>query len=310
MGNISLTNLAQLFEDFSRLESGESLPPAAPPSGTEGQTSAPDASGFNSDGFDLGQAQGASDSDLGTDHGEPSAEPSNALPAFFQNANAQNANAAPDAAPAKASTPPAGDKCVRQNTATDCGAAAVTTLVRETGKEAGHSNAQLMNGLDGRFAKGNGATPKEMSDMLAHEGFQVTRGADKLDQGALDNALGKGDKAVALVDSNKINPNGGKGNGELHWVVVDGKNKDGSYQIKDPAMGTEYSVDTNRLRDAMSSAWSEHKSGGMLVVHNVGAAATPETESARAEEAAKHIDVLGVNGGIGSNVRNYNGGEV
>jgi len=237
---------------------------------------------------------------------------SNALPAFRQNpalaaapaaARPQTAAATPGA---NLSVNPKDPDFVCQTTSTDCGAAAVTTLVREDDKDPNQSTQQVINSLDHRFAKGDGATPKELSDMLAHEGFQITRGASRLDQMALDDALAKGDKVVALVDSNTIRPGGATSHGSLHWVVVNGQDKNGQYQIKDPADGASYAVSRQTLADSMSNGWSQHQGGGMLVVHNIGAAATPQTESARAEANGQFCGVLGVNGGIGSNVVKYN----
>jgi len=271
MSNLLLTDLSRLIQ--STFPQTDAPPFAIPANPLSGQ-------GFSVDRFEAPMAGGTSDPLL--------------------ELNPQGAPHTPAQAGATG--------VVRQDTDSDCGAAAVTMLVRARGKESGKSDSEVMQALDKQFAKGDGTTPQELSDMLAHEGFQVTQGSFQLDQGALDAALANGDKVLALVDSNKIRPGSSSDTGKLHWVVVD-KKENGQYQIKDPADGSTYPVDKEHLMDAMSAGWQKHQGGGMLIAHDLGVVAKFVPESFRAYANAKHADALGHNGGTGSRVRQYNGLE-
>jgi len=232
------------------------------------------------------------------------AAPSN-LPSFFAQDGFDAASASADD-----DSPPdlsGGAATVRQDSATDCGAAAVTTLVRGFGKEEGKSDQQVMNRLDAQFTNGQGTTPEQLSKMLSSEGLQATHMASTLDKNAMDAALEKNDKVVALVDSNKIRPGGeAQGQGALHWVVIDkaenGNSENGNYRIKDPSDGGQYAVDSNKIFDAMNSAWLGHNGGGMMVVHDTASASGQDPTA----ESPSRTAVLGTNGGIGSNAKSFN----
>jgi len=192
---------------------------------------------------------------------------------------------------------------VRQDTATDCGAAAVATLVRGAGKEKRKTDGQVMDALDKKFGGGKaGTTPDQIKDMLAHEGFEVERGASNFDQVALDAALARGDKALALVDSKKVRPGDSQAQGAPHWVVVSGSDGKGNYHVQDPADGSSYDVGLNDLANAVNSGWNSYGGGGMLMVHDGGHASAGAIE----QESAKHAGALGDTGGIGSNAKSFN----
>jgi hypothetical protein len=196
---------------------------------------------------------------------------------------------------------------IQQNKDTDCGAAAAAILAQSTGKPTSGSATQLMDELDSRFATQAGTTPRQLTDMLAHEGMSATKGTSIIDPFALDQALGEGKKAAVMVDSNKIAPGAeGQGSGKSHWVVLDGKDAQGNYQVKDPGTGTSYSVDINKLTDAVNSGWTTHNSGGMLIVDKAQEGAN---EGAVAETSAQQSLLLGNGPGVGSNAKNNSGRE-
>jgi hypothetical protein len=110
-----------------------------------------------------------------------------------------------------------------------------------------------------------------------------------------------------MVDSNKILPGEAKQEpGKAHWVVVDGKDAQGNYSVKDPGTGTGYSVGVNQLNDAVNSNWTTNNGGGMLVVEK---AQEGVNESALAEKSGESSVLLGTTPGIGSNARGTFGRE-
>ncbi|MFY0564841.1 cysteine peptidase family C39 domain-containing protein [Archangium lansingense] len=187
---------------------------------------------------------------------------------------------------------------LQQTEDANCGAATVAMLTKAKGGKEAVSDAQLMDELDSRFATKEGTTPKQLSDMLAHEGMAVKRGDSKLDKGALDGALKNGGKAVAMVDSNEISTKGNaKEAGKAHWVVIDGMDDKGRYMVKDPGNGSSYFVKPEELNKAMDSGRSQHQAGGMLIVEN---AQDTAPESVLAQESGKNVEALGTTPGGGS----------
>lgn len=209
-----------------------------------------------------------------------------------------------EAAPSITDAPATGAKgwtqptpVIPQTDPTNCGAATAAMLVRAAGGGQGLTDAQLVKGLESKYSDAKGTTPDQMARMLAGQGFEVTRGASNFDRDALDKALSEGKKAVAMVDSNRIQPGseGRAADGSAHWVEIDGKDAQGHYQIKDSASGTSYSVGLHQLTDAMNSGWSTFNGGGMLLVNPTGGDA-----NALAHQNENHSASLGDTSGIGS----------
>jgi hypothetical protein len=160
---------------------------------------------------------------------------------------------------------------IKQTSDDNCGAAAA---LMAAGVKAGGSAAQKMGELESKFTDGKGTSAQQMSQMLAHEGVAVDQAHYKYDQATVDQSLNKGGKMLALVDSNQIKP--GANNQEAggsHWVLVDGKDSQGNYNVKDPATGTAYDIDFSKLSNAIDQNWVQHNTGGMLLVGGKGSAA-------------------------------------
>jgi hypothetical protein len=186
---------------------------------------------------------------------------------------------------------------MQQTDATNCGATAAAMLVRAAGGGQGQTDAELVKGLESKYSDAKGTTPDQMGQMLAGQGFEVTRGAANLDRDALNGALDSGKKAVALVDSNLIQPGTGANapGGSAHWVEIDGRDAQGNYRVNDPATGSSYDVGLHQLTNAMNSGWSSFDGGGMLIVQpgSTDAASLTNTN-------ANHSGTLGDSSGIGS----------
>ncbi|WP_224242419.1 C39 family peptidase [Hyalangium gracile] len=197
---------------------------------------------------------------------------------------------------------------IQQTKDTDCGAAATAILAESMGTAKEPSKAQLMDALDSRFATdGAGATPRQLTDMLANQGLSVAKGTPFVDAGALEEAMAKGQKVVAMVDSDKILPGEASGEaGRSHWVVIDGKDAQGNFKVKDPGTGSSYSVKLEELIDAVNANRAKTEAGGMLVVEK---AQQGEYEGVTAERNAQQGVALGNKPGGGSNSRNTYGRE-
>ncbi|WP_224372763.1 C39 family peptidase [Hyalangium versicolor] len=216
--------------------------------------------------------------------------------------------ASTDPATAKA-VDPEGDGVIKQTNDKDCGATTAAMLSETTGKPSTGSSEETIKELDQRFATADGTTPRQLTDMLAHEGMTVTKGSSIVDPYTLNEALDQGKKVVAMVDSNKILPPGqtaGEGTGQAHWVILDGKDAQGNFSVKDPGTGTKYSVSLDKLTDAVNSGWGAHNSGGMMVVEKAQEGAN---EGTVAEANAQLGLMLGNNPGGGSNAKNSYGRE-
>jgi hypothetical protein len=158
---------------------------------------------------------------------------------------------------------------IKQTSDDNCGPAAA--LIAAGGKaNPGASNAVKMAALEKAFTNGTGTTAQDMGQMLAAQGMAVEKAAFKQDQGTVDQTLAKGGKLVAMVDSNQINPTANKAEaGAAHWVVVDGKDSQGNYTVKDPGTGTAYNVNFDTLSSAVDEAFLHDQGGGMLLVDDV-----------------------------------------
>jgi predicted double-glycine peptidase len=194
---------------------------------------------------------------------------------------------------------------VKQDTAEDCGEAAVATVVKQLGgKDAGADPSQTMKDLKQRFAADHpGTTPDEMVQMLAHEGFSATKNSTNFDQGMADQAIANGGRVLVLADSHQLRPEGAdsQATGAPHWVVIDGKDAQGNYQVSDPSDGSRYSADLAHLAKAMNASWLSNQGGGMLVAQK----ATGQSEQDLVNAAAPRSGVMGDAPGIGSNKIRY-----
>jgi len=154
----------------------------------------------------------------------------------------------------------------------NCGPAVAATLARMMGTRDGQSNASLINELAGEHGTtAEGTKPGNMLAMIKEVGGKVDGAVvgDYKDQ-QLDNILAKGDKAVMQVGLQ--NPDGKTGE-STHWVLINGKDKDGNYLVKDPLKG-DYKATSQQLRDAFHSAGTV---GGALI------AVAPQNAPARAQ---------------------------
>jgi predicted double-glycine peptidase len=196
---------------------------------------------------------------------------------------------------------------VQQATDTDCGAAAVATLTSSKTDKPSASSKDVMDDLSTHFSSAAGTTPKQLAGMLAHEGLEVTHSEDSLDHDALSSTLKDGGKGLALVDSNAINPKSkSQEPGKAHWVAIDGMDKSGNYQVKDPASGRSYYVSPDQLEKAMSTVRGTSNSGGLLTVRNTQGT---QSETELAQKGEESASKLGDAPGTGSNWRKSFGAE-
>ncbi|MFP2905320.1 hypothetical protein ACLESD_09740 [Pyxidicoccus sp. 3LFB2] len=195
---------------------------------------------------------------------------------------------------------------VKQTKEANCGAAVATMLSQKAGKDS-VSAAQHMDALEARFTDGWGTAPKELARMLAFEGIEVKKGTANFDMSSVNDALARGEKAVVQVDTNRLATGvDTKVAGGSHWIVVDGKDDQGNYLVKDPSNGSKYAVSGQQLADSVGSAWELHRGGGMLVV---GDAAKDADANALAEQSAQRTEALGDIDGGGSRARRSFGRE-
>lgn len=195
---------------------------------------------------------------------------------------------------------------VKQTKDANCGAAVATLLSRTAGKDAA-SASQKMDSLESRFTDGGGTTPAELAKMLAHEGLEVKKGTSNFDMPSVNEALGRGQQVVVQLDTNRLATGvDSKVAGGSHWVVVDGMDDKGNYQVKDSSNGSKYSVSGQQIADAVGSAWELHQGGGMLVV---GDPQSAMDEGTLVEKANLHTNVLGDTDGGGSRARGSFGRE-
>ena len=200
----------------------------------------------------------------------------------------------------------ASDDVVKQTKDANCGAAVATMLSRTAGKDA-VSASQKMDSLESRFTDGGGTTPAELAKMLAHENLEVKKGTSNFDMPSVDEALSRGQQVIVQLDTNRLaSGQDTKVAGGSHWVVVDGKDDQGNYQVKDTNNGSKYSVSGQQIADAVGSAWELHKGGGMLVV---GDPQVAMDEGTLVEKANLHTSVLGDTDGGGSRARTSFGRE-
>ncbi|ADO73098.1 hypothetical protein [Stigmatella aurantiaca] len=196
---------------------------------------------------------------------------------------------------------------VQQTKEKNCAPAAVAELAKSEGKYIEQPTGEMMDSLESRFTDGSGTTPHQMSNMLAHEGFEVVDGKAKVDAQSLDNAVLNDKKVMVQLDANKLEDGDAQQPGSAHWVTVDGKDAQGNYTVKDPSSGTKYSVDAQKLASAVDASWEKNGGGGMLVVDN---AQGTKDEATLAQENDDHVETLGNTPGGGSRGKQTFGREV
>lgn len=147
------------------------------------------------------------------------------------------------------------------NGAYNCGPAVVAMLARGYGNMGGLSDAKLIQQLgkgivtkDGVDADGIGKMLKRADVPPAGEAL----GAD-YDDSELDAHLAQGHKVIAQVrasDAKGVDPD------NAHYVLIQGKTKDGNYTVSDPLSKNSYVVSKDQLREAVLKAPPD---GGMLI---------------------------------------------
>jgi len=235
----------------------------------------------------------------------PSAPPASFTDGFEQASSRQQEWAAKFSAGALQASGSA--PVLRQTSDDNCGATAALMAAGSRGKTAGVSDAQRVQELESAFTDGKGTTPQQLAKMLGHEGMAVNQAAFKFDQYTVDETLKKGGKLLAMVDSNQITPGADPQKaGGAHWVVIDGKDDQGNYTVKDPATGSSYGVDFNHLSSAVDNGWWKHNGGGMLLVEDAKGATSGAALAQ--ENASKTVPLADTKGG-GSNAEKSFGRE-
>jgi len=138
-----------------------------------------------------------------------------------------------------------------RNGHTWCGPAVGTTLARMLGTHKDMRNHELLHQLVGKHTTREGTTPLEMARMVQGVG-------GKVDGQMLAGRYGDNEVDAILQQDNKIVAQLGmrdekSGKTASHWVIIHGKNADGSFAVKDPLKG-EYNLRPEQLREAMDRA--------------------------------------------------------
>jgi len=138
-----------------------------------------------------------------------------------------------------------------RNGHTWCGPAVGTTLARMLGSHPDKRNHELLKELVGKHTTTEGTTPLEMARMIQGVGGRVDGQmlAGRYGDNELDAIFQKDNKVVAQLGLRD------EKSGKLasHWVILHGKNADGSFAVKDPLRG-EYTLRPEQLREAMDRA--------------------------------------------------------
>lgn len=189
----------------------------------------------------------------------------------------------------------------QQHALDSCGPAVVSMLAASRAQVRSRDGVPQMQDLQKVSQRDGvaGSSPQEMGKMLAMSGLEVTRGVANTDPrlvSKLEQSLQRGDKIVALVDSDKIDAGGGTGQGgTAHWVLIDGKDQStGNFLVKNPATGKDYYLSPQQLQAAFTGG--EHKGGGFLAV----TANTNDSQKQLTRGNREHAHVLGKTPGTGS----------
>jgi hypothetical protein len=132
-----------------------------------------------------------------------------------------------------------------------CGPAVGTTLARMLGTPETIANKSMMAGLAEKYTTAAGTTPDNMVKMIDDVGGRVDGKimAGRYSNNELDRHLEKGNAVVAQIGLKSKTG----GPTAAHWVMVTGKNANGTYTVKDPLRG-EFKVTADKLREAVYRA--------------------------------------------------------
>lgn len=135
---------------------------------------------------------------------------------------------------------PSGAENGYYNGPANCGPTSMAMIARSLGKGDGMTDAQLINHLGqvgGTTA--DGSSVNGIVAMAQDIGANAEIHGPHADINWIDQQLASGSKIVANGDyyAEPGHASGGRQSG--HYLVVDGKNADGTYSIKDPADGSE-----------------------------------------------------------------------
>jgi hypothetical protein len=147
------------------------------------------------------------------------------------------------------------------NGAYNCGPAVVAMLARGHGNLSGLSDAKLIQQLGKGIVTKDGVDADGIAKMLKRADVPPAGealGAD-YDDSELNAHLAQGHKVIAQVratDAKGVDPD------NAHYVLIQGKTKDGNYTVSDPLAKKSYVVTPDQLRDAVLKAPPD---GGMLI---------------------------------------------
>ncbi|KFE70519.1 cysteine peptidase family C39 domain-containing protein [Hyalangium minutum] len=147
------------------------------------------------------------------------------------------------------------------NGAYNCGPAVVAMLARGHGNMSGISDAKLIQQLGKGLVTKDGVDADGIAKMLKRADVPPAGealGAD-YDDSELNAHLDQGHKVIAQVrasDAKGVDPD------NAHYVLIQGKTKDGNYNVSDPLAKKSYVVTPDQLREAVLKAPPD---GGMLI---------------------------------------------
>jgi peptidase C39-like protein len=147
------------------------------------------------------------------------------------------------------------------NGAYNCGPAVVAMLARGSGHMSNLNDAQLINQLGKGIVTKDGTDPEGIEKMLKRADVPLAgeaMGAD-YDDDDLNDHLDQGHKVIAQVratDASKVDKD------DAHYVLIQGRTKDGNYTVSDPLASKSYVVTPQQLHEAVLKAPPD---GGMLI---------------------------------------------
>jgi len=155
---------------------------------------------------------------------------------------------------------------VKQIGTSDCGPAAVASLMRANGRARLLPNGALVWGLakelqfkHGTDLRGQGTRARDIVKMLNDHGMQAVGAGTLVSEMA--GFAAKGNKFVAQIDFDR----NGQTN-DSHWVAIDGINAQGQFLVKDPGTGTSYTLSAQQLQQAMDAGKAKNRGGGYIAV--------------------------------------------
>jgi hypothetical protein len=184
------------------------------------------------------------------------------------------------------------------NGAYNCGPAVVAMLARGYGNQKGISDAKLIQQLGKGIVTKDGVDADGIAQMLKRADVPPAGealGAD-YDDSELNAHLDQGHKVIAQVratDAKGVDPD------NAHYVLIQGKTKDGNYTVSDPLAKNSYVVTPDKLREAVLKAPPD---GGMLIpvaspaeakkTSPTASTTTEPANTAAAQRTAAPVDVF------------------